>query len=302
MRDVSIKTHTLRTAKASTTVRVSSSTVKAIKSGDVPKANPLEAAKIAGIQAAKNTSLLIPYCHQIPLDYVDVHIELSSSSIDISSEVKAIWKTGVEMEALVAVSSAALTLYDMLKPIDETMEILSVKLLEKKGGKSSIKETGKGLVAAVLVISDSVSSGRSKDVSGKLAVERLKGLKFKVSRYKVIPDDRVVIERELRNLVDRQKVDLVITTGGTGAGPRDVTPEATLAVIERRLEGIEQELRSYGQSRIPTAMLTRGIAGLRGNSLLLNLPGSKRGVEDGMNAVFPSVIHAFRMMRGEGHV
>lgn len=301
MRDVSAKSSSLRTARAAATLKVSPKTVKAVRTNNLPKANPLEVAKIAGIQAAKNTSLLIPYCHQIPVDYVNVSIELKSSSISLSSEVKAIWKTGVEMEALVAVSSAALTLYDMLKPIDKSMEIVSVKLLEKRGGKSGIKETGAGLSAAVLVVSDSASRGNSKDVSGRFAVEKLKSFKFQVSRYKVIPDDRDGIERELRNLIDRQKVDLVITTGGTGVGPRDVTPEATLAVIDRRLDGIEQELRRYGQSRIPTAMLTRGIVGVRGKTLIINLPGSKGGVEDGLAALFPSVIHAFRMMGGEGH-
>jgi len=261
----------------------------------------VEVARIAGIQAAKNTSLLIPYCHQIPLDYVDVRIQLSSSSIAIASEVKAIWKTGVEMEALVAASSSALTLYDMLKPIDETMEIVSVKLLEKKGGKSSIKETGKGLTAAVLVISDSVSKGKGVDTSGKLVVDQLKGLRFEVAGLRIMPDEQDVIERGLKEFADRKHVDLIITTGGTGIGPRDVTPEATQAVIERRLEGVEQQLRTYGQSRIPMAMLSRGIVGVRGRTLIVNLPGSRNAVEDGFNALFPAIIHTFRMLRGEKH-
>lgn len=301
MRDVSLKSNSLRTAKAAAALKVSASTIEAIKSGNVPKANPLEVAKIAGIQAAKNTSLLIPYCHQVPLDFVNVDITLNSSSLNISSEVKAIWKTGVEMEALVAASSAALTLYDMLKPIDDAMEIVSVKLLDKKGGKSNIKETGEGLTAAVLVVSDSVSMGKREDTSGKFAVERLKSLKFQVASYKIVPDDSAMIEKVLKDLADEQHVDLAITTGGTGISPRDVTPEATKAVIERQLDGVEQELRSYGQSRIPTAMLARGVVGVRGKTLIINLPGSKGGVEDGFNALFPSIIHTFRMMKGEGH-
>src|SRR5258707_3414701 len=132
MRDVSIKYNTLRSAKAVATLRVSPSTIAAIKSGDVPKADPLPVARVAGIQAAKNTSLLIPYCHQVPLDFVAVEITLGTDSIIVNASVKAIWKTGVEMEALVAASSAAMTLYDMLKIIDEDMEITSVKLIEKK--------------------------------------------------------------------------------------------------------------------------------------------------------------------------
>ena len=114
MRDVSTKHLTLRTAKAAASINVSPPTIRAIRSGNVPKADPVGVAKVAGIQAAKNTSLIIPYCHQVPLDFVSVDIRLTTSSIEISTEVKAIWKTGVEMEALVAASAAALTLYDML--------------------------------------------------------------------------------------------------------------------------------------------------------------------------------------------
>jgi cyclic pyranopterin phosphate synthase len=301
MRDVSSKYNTLRTAKGVATLRINPATADAIRSGNVPKADPLSVARIAGIQAAKNTSFLIPYCHQVPLDYIGLDISMSKSLITIVSEVKAIWKTGVEMEALVAVSAAALTLYDMLKIIDDQMEILSTRLMEKKGGKSSVKETGEGLTAAVLVMSDSVSKKEKEDVSGKILRKKLAELKMDVVYYETLPDDRAAIEKKLKNLSDNRKVDLVVTSGGTGVSPRDVTPEATLAIIDRRLEGVEEVLRSFGQERIATAMLSRGIVGIRGKTLIVNLPGSPRGVEDGMNAVFPAALHAFRMMSGEGH-
>jgi len=301
MRDVSSKYNTLRTAKASAELKISKATTRAITTGNVPKADPLGVAKVAGIQAAKNTSLIIPYCHQVPLDWVSIEISLKKDSIHISTEVKAIWKTGVEMEALVAASTSALTLYDMLKPIDEEMEIVSVKLLEKKGGKSQMTLYGRGMTAAVLVISDSVSAGKAKDTSGKFLGEKLKSFKFHVSYFKVVPDEQTIIENELKNLADKKKVDIVITTGGTGTGPRDVTPEATLAVIERRLDGVEETLRDYGQNRIPMAMLTRGVVGIRGKTLIINLPGSRRAVEEGMNVLFPAILHVFIMMKGGGH-
>ena len=215
MRDVSSKSHTLRTARAVARLNVSPSTIEAIRSGNVPKADPLAVAQVAGIQAAKNTSLVIPYCHQVPLDFVGVEIKLDRSSITISTEVKAVWKTGVEMEALVAASAAALTLYDMLKIIDDSMEIVSVKLLEKTGGKSQVKETGEGLKAAVLVMSDSVSVGKKEDVSGKVLVEKLRGFRVQVSSYSVMPDEASQIERELKKLADKGKVDLILTSGGT---------------------------------------------------------------------------------------
>ena len=301
MRDVSSKYQTLRTARAAATLRVAASTIEAIQSGNVPKADPVGVARVAGIQAAKNTATLLPYCHQVPLDYVGIDIVLEAASIVVTTEVKAIWKTGVEMEALVAASVASLTLYDMLKGIDDGMEIGTVRLLEKKGGTSDIKASGSGMAAAVLVISDSVHAGTRTDTSGRLAVERQKGLGFHVTRYKYIPDDRTMIEQELRELTDSRSVDLIITTGGTGVGQRDVTPEATNAIIDRRLGGVEEVLRTFGRDRTPTAMLSRGVAGTCGHTLVVNLPGSKTGVEDGMSALFPAIFHAFAVMRGEGH-
>jgi len=301
MRDISIKYKTFRTARSSAELKVKRSTIRAIKTGNLPKSDPLVVAKIAGIQSAKITSRIIPYCHQVPLDFVNVDIIPGRNSITIYSEVKAIWKTGVEMESLVAVTVAALTLYDMLKPIDETMEIGSIKIIKKTGGISKLKETGNGLTSSVLVISDSVSKGKVRDQSGKFLLGVLKKFKFQVLCYKVLPDEISAIEKEIRDLADKKKVGLVVTTGGTGIGPRDVTPEATLAVIDKRLEGIEETFRSYGQERLPTAMLTRCVVGVRGKTLIVNLPGSLQGVEDGVNVLFPSIFHIFKMIKGKGH-
>jgi molybdenum cofactor synthesis domain-containing protein len=258
-------------------------------------------ARVAAIQAAKQTSLLIPYCHQVPLDFVGVEIVLSRSSIEVTTEVKAIWKTGVEMEALAAAAAAALTLYDMLKIIDDTMVIRGITLLEKTGGKSDRKGDGTGLSAAVVVVSDSVSKGSARDLSGKILRDRLVGMHLQVKQVVVVPDECELIERELIELSDRRKIDLILTTGGTGAGPRDVTPEAAAAVIDRRLPGVEEWFRRYGQDRIPTAMLSRGLAGIRGGSVIVNLPGSPRAAGDAISALFPSILHVFRMMQGGGH-
>lgn len=301
LRDVSRKYSTLRTARAAAALNVQPSTIAAIRSGNLPKADPLGVARVAGINAAKQTSLLIPYCHQVPLDFVSVEITLEENSILAVATVKAIWKTGVEMEALVAASTAALTLYDMLKIIDEKMDIASVRLLEKKGGKSAMTETGEGRTAAVIVLSDSVSKGTANDESGKLLAEQLKKFRMNVLDILILPDDGARIERELKSLADERKVDLIITTGGTGVGPRDVTPEATENVVDKRLTGVEEALRKYGQDRLPTAMLSRGMVGVRGTTLIINLPGSRRAAEDGIDALFPAILHTFRMLQGDRH-
>lgn len=135
MRDVSEKTNTKRWASAEAIVKLKEETIRAIKEGRSPKGDPVEVAKIAGVLSAKNTSGIIPFCHPVPIDWVNIEIELRENEIRIKSEVKAFWKTGVEMEALLSATVSALTIYDMLKPIDETMEISSIRLLGKKGGK-----------------------------------------------------------------------------------------------------------------------------------------------------------------------
>jgi molybdenum cofactor synthesis domain-containing protein len=117
----------------------------------------------------------------------------------------------------------------------------------------------------------------------------------------VLPDDREAIADRLCQLVDTEKVKLIFTTGGTGLGPRDVTPEATLAVIDRSVPGIVEAIRSYGKDRTPFAMLSRGVAGVRGDSIIINLPGSSKGALESLQALFPGLLHIFPMLQGKGH-
>jgi cyclic pyranopterin monophosphate synthase len=302
MLDISRKTKTFRTAVAQATVTMRPETMLRIQRNDVPKGNPLEVARVAAIQAAKTTWQLIPYCHPLPVDFVGVEFELSKNEIVVFATVKAIYKTGVEMEALTAASVAALTLYDMLKMLDDSLEIRAVKLVEKKGGKSDYREEfEKPLRAAVLVMSDTIAAGKKDDLSGRLIEQRLKAEGFTVEDYLVSPDDAAQIRDTLIRYADAMHLDLVVTTGGTGFGPRDTTPEAMTQVIEREIPGISEALRSYGQERTPFAMLSRGKAGIRGRTVIINLPGSKRGVAESLDALFPGLRHSFAMLRGGGH-
>lgn len=302
MIDISNKIKTLRTAQAEATLKLSQQTIELIHKNKIPKGDPMAVAKVAGVQAAKNTSSIIPYCHPLPIDYVGVDFEFGEGLITVKATVKAIYKTGVEMEALTAASVAALTIYDMTKMLDDTMEIVGVKLLEKTGGKSDFKtKYDKPLRAAVLVLSDSIYAGKKSDLSGKLIVERLKKELVEVVDYKIIPDELEQIVAELIKYSDEMKLDLVMTTGGTGFSPRDCTPEAMLKVIEREVPGIPDAARYYGQERTPYSMLSRAKAGIRGKTLIVNLPGSKKGVADSLDALFPGMLHSFKMMWGGGH-
>ncbi|HTR81679.1 MAG TPA: bifunctional molybdenum cofactor biosynthesis protein MoaC/MoaB [Bacteroidota bacterium] len=301
MRDISQKITTLRTAIAQSTLRVSPATISLIRKNKIPKGDPLPVAKVAAIQAAKNTSSIIPYCHPLPVDFVGVEFEIGKNEIEVKVEVKAIYKTGVEMEALTGASVAALTLYDMMKMLDDDMEILGVKLLSKKGGKSDFAAVGQHLRAAVLVMSDSVAAGKKEDVSGKIIQKRLQDFKIEVIKYDVVPDDAKKIEEKILSYTDKLAVDLVVTTGGTGFGPRDNTPEAVRKIIEREMPGVNEAARTYGQQRTPLAMLSRSVSGIRGKTIIVSFPGSKGAVTDGLDALFPAILHAFKMLKGEGH-
>jgi molybdenum cofactor biosynthesis protein MoaC len=302
MFDIGDKSETLRIATARAIVKVRPRTIQLIQEGKSPKGNIVDAARISATMAAKRTWDLLPYCHPIPIDHIKVDILFKTESIEVDVQVKTTWKTGVEMESLTGASIAALTIYDMLKPIDESLVIESIKLLAKSGGmKDFYEKYSKPLKAVVIVISDSVSKGERRDKSGKLAVERLNSSGFEVVDYRVIPDDASQIESSLIIACDERKVDLVLTCGGTGLGPHDVTPEATGRLLDKEVIGISEALRMHGQKRTPLSMLSRGAAGVRGKTVIVNVPGSVKAVSESLDALIPGILHASKMLGGHGH-
>jgi cyclic pyranopterin phosphate synthase len=302
MFNVSSKPDTYRIARAQAILNILPKTAALLAAGDSPKGNIIEAAKFAATTGAKKTADLIPYCHPIPLDHIVVNVSVKSRAVEVNVEVKSIWKTGVEMEALTGACIGVLTIYDMLKPVDNSLSIGSVKILNKFGGLGDFgsKQVKKNR-AAVIVISDSVAAGKRIDKSGKFIAKNLKDRGMEVVEYKVLPDERSSIEKHLKDYSDNLHLDLILTTGGTGIGPRDITPEATRKVIEKEVNGIADASRAYGQRRTPLSMLSRGLAGVRGRTVIINLPGSLRAVSEYLDFLFPGVEHAFQMIKGNGH-
>lgn len=300
MKRVTSKPTTLRRAVAKARIKASLEAIARLEANDLPKKDALAVARVAATAAAKKTSDLIPYCHPIPIDAVEVTFEVAGERVEVTASVEAIWKTGVEMEALTAASVAALTLYDMLKPIEKNLVIERVELEEKIGGKSDFqRRVPKGFRAAVIVVSDGTHEGTREDKSGRIIRERLESFGVE-SSYEVLPDEENRVVEALRRHIEAG-TDLVLTTGGTGLGPRDVTVEAARRVIETEVPGVMEAARSHGQARTPYAMLSRGVAGVCRKTMVVTLPGSSRGVEESMDAIFPAVLHAFAMMQGRGH-
>jgi cyclic pyranopterin phosphate synthase len=301
MVDITHKISTLRIATAQATVKVSQQeTIDAIVNNLVPKGNVLEMAKTSGLFAVKNTHLSIPDCHPIPIEFASVEYEIKELSIDIVFKVKTVYKTGVEVEAMHGASIVALTMYDMLKPIDKEIEITAIKLINKDGGKSSFKNRFSSTIkAAVFVCSDSIFAGDKQDYSGKIIVEKLEVSGVKTTHYEIIPDEIEMIQERTKAFAKENQ--LIIFTGGTGLSPRDVTPQALEPLLETRIPGIEEAIRNYGQQRMPYSMLSRTVAGTIGNSLVLALPGSTNGANESMDALFPHVLHVFHILKGNNH-
>lgn len=302
MIDVSPKFNTLRYALAEGFLEGRPETLARIFAKTVPKGDVAEVARVAGILAAKRTSDWIVFCHPIPLDWVEVSLAPDQERVRVTAEVRSVWKTGVEMEAITAVSAALLNAYDMLKPLDDSLSFGGIRVVKKKGGKSDFRDQpDPSLTVAVLVISDSTFSGKRQDKSGRVIKAFLEQKGIAVTVYEVLPDDRALISKRLEELVDKEGMRLVFTTGGTGLGPKDLTPEATRAVIDKEVPGIAEAIRKHGKERTPYAMLSRELVGVRGKSLIVTLPGSSKGAEESMEALFPGLLHAFPMMDGGGH-
>jgi len=299
MVDVTDKVSTTRVAKAEGQISILHETISAIQDDALPKGNVLTTAKIAAVQAAKKTAALIPMCHQLNLTFVDIEFDVQTDSIVIKSTVKTKEATGVEMEALTAVSVAALTIYDMCKSVDKTMTIGEITLVDKKGGASGHAVAYRPAVG-IITMSDGVAAGKREDRSGNILTDGFTQAGCAIEKQLVLPDGSEELRNTIKSWID-SGVELIITTGGTGLGPRDLTIPVLETVFDSRLPGIEQALHAYGRGKLATASLSRLAAGVVGSAIIICLPGSPGAVRDGLKVLIPTIFHAFHMMKGEGH-
>ena len=151
----------------------------------------------------------------------------------------------------------------------------------------------------ILTISDKGSKGERDDSSGPLIKEMIKGLPAGVIHYEIIPDEKEKIIEALKKSSDRLKADLILTTGGTGLSPRDVTPDATLKVIQKEVPGFAEAMRAESLKKTPHAMISRATVGIRGSSLIVNLPGSPKSVRENLAVILPALPHALSKLKGD---
>jgi cyclic pyranopterin phosphate synthase len=311
MVDVGEKPITARRAVAAATVRMRPDVLATLLDAGGPKGDAFAVARLAGIAAAKHTSLLIPLCHPIALDHVELELaaDREAGLVTIRAEARATARTGVEMEALTAASVAALTLYDMAKALQRDIVVERVELLSKEGGRSGtwpreaaqVAPAAPAHEATVIICSTRAAAGERDDASGPPVIASLRDAGFDVAPEPIVlPDDEDRIAATLAALADAG-ARLVVTSGGTGLTPGDRTPAATRRVIDREIPGLGELMRAAGLASTPMAALSRGVVGARGTTLIVNLPGSPRGAVQSLTAVLPVLRHALEQLAGGDH-
>ena len=292
MIDISHKHSTLRYAKAEGVLITKPEVIKKIKENSVPKGDVLSVVRAAGIQAAKRTSEWVVFSHSIPLDWIEISFEIQENQIKITAEARTIWKVALDMEVMTAVSAALLNMTDMLKSLDKNIEFGMIRIVERKGGVSDYQDQfSKKLKAALLFASDAVENEKKEDRTTTIVRQFLEERGIEILSTETIPEDKLTIEQKLVKLTEHEDLHFIFAMGSTGLRDRDILPEVTRKVIQTEIPGLAEGMREHGRQRTPYAMFSREVCGIRNQTVIINLPGSSRGAEESLNALFPGLEH-----------
>lgn len=331
MANVTEKTSNPRRAIARGWIKMAPATARLLAERKLPKGDALVMAEVAGIIGVKKTTEILPLCHPLPIESVRVRCEPQIDGVEVSCEVMTTYKTGVEMEALMGVNAALLCIYDLTKPVDPVLTIHNVHLMMKEGGKSGLwknplfpmdspqlqaasiprqqvpkpqscghKKTLEGLKTAVLTISDRCSRGEALDSSGPLLKQLLEERLASVLWTDLVPDEISQIQKAMIKFRE-QGADLILSTGGTGLSPRDLTPEAIEPLLTRKIDGFGELFRAEGFKRTPMSYLSRSVSGFMNQTLVIALPGNPKACRDGIEILGHLIPHAIHIAKGGQH-
>lgn len=300
MRDITHKPETLRTAVATALLTSVEPVEDLLARARDDKGDALEIARVAGVMGAQRTWETIPYCHQIPVTHARVTYAITDTTIRVEMSCTTIAATGCEVEAMTGASIAALTLYDVLKPHTDDLRIDDIRLLQKRGGKSDTRVTLDPPARVALIATDDRVLAGTKEPT---AVEQVLALLEPIASVALTrrPDagQRADEATEaIQSAVDAG-FEIVLTVGGTGVQRADTVPAAAAALFDRPLPGLMEAARGYGQRRTPLAMLSNGVAGIIGDTLVITLPGSTDGARETAQALFPAALKVVANLRAE---
>ncbi len=251
-------------------------------------------ARAAALLAVKQASSLLPQLQPIATSHTEIRFTLEGEDLLLEVEVRAVTATGLGTHALAAAAVAAVCVYDLVSPQrDGPVVIERIELAPAAARLRAVVENG---TAVVIVLSDSVAAGTKPDTAGKSIVARLEAAGFATLGYEVLSDDSAEMAGRVQHWM-AQKPDVIMTVGGTGLGSRDHTVEAIRPLLTTEVPGVMEAARAYGQARTPYAMLSRGIAGVAGNSVVVTMPGSRRGAEETFDAIIVGLIHLIDVAR-----
>lgn len=322
MVNINNKQASYRRAIAQGRIIVGENAFQHIQQRTLPKGDALTLAEIAGINGAKKAHETIPLCHPLQLEHVclHTHLEEATYSVTVYCMVSAVAKTGVEMEALAGVNSALLAIYDLTKMVEPALTISDLRLLVKEGGKKGrwVHPDGipaelqtflstpstrplEDVSAAVITLSDRAAAGDYTDKSGEYLQTALRELGCSVVHTDILPDNKQLIIDHLQTLVTTEAPQLIITTGGTGLAPTDVTPEAIAACCDKLIPGFGELLRNQGAQHTPYAWLSRSIAGIIQQTLIIALPGNPKAISESIDSIKALLPHALHIAQAGQH-
>ncbi len=291
MDDSSSRPEAQQSAKAEGKIFFSNGAREILLEENAPKLDVITAAKVAGIQAAKRASEFIPFHHSTALNWIELDFTSTEDHIKIQSTVKAVTRSGLEMEALTAVSVAALTILDMCKDHDQQVNIQDIKLIPKVS-KRRMLTVKTALKVGIIVISDRITAGLADDEVGQVLQSGFAKEGYHANNYSIISNDADKLIEKVQEWLE-QNIELIITTGGNGIGPRDITLTSLEPFFDFRMEGLEQTLHSIAQVKNNGFYMDRLAAGKIGKTIVICLPIDITLVQDVLNVILPNIHQAF---------